>query len=319
MKKAALTAVFVTLLVLPAAALQAVEVAEGNFVLNVPGSPDNNPLSLRITSPSSGDLVDSSDVVLNFTITKPKTWFLYGSHVIGHVAWAGYSIDDGDFQEVAVNDTGMGAQNAPSALSFSMILSGVPQGKHDVAVSACGESWYGGSPPHINSVESRPVHVYFEVDCVAPEISVLGLNAGTFSDGDVALDFSVSEPALWIGYSIDNQENVTVNGNTTLPNLRNGSHQLTVYTNDTAGNMGKSETVFFTINVQLSPEPPTPSPNPKTSPISYVPQQSSKEPNPTPYVNEAEDFKLAVALGAVLGSAMILGLVAYFNRRKRKL
>jgi hypothetical protein len=251
-----------------AANLQAVEVAEGNFVLNVPGSPDNNPLSLRITSPISGDLVNSSDVVLNFTVTKPRTWFLYGSHVIGRVAWAGYSIDDGVIQEISVNDTGMGAQNAPSVLNFSVVLSGLPQGKHDLAVSTCGESWYGGSPPHVNSVESHPMHVYFEVDSVAPELTVLTPKEEAFSDGDVALDCSVSEPASWIGYSLDNQENVTANGNTTLPNLNEGSHELTVYANDTAGNMGKSETVVFSITPSDSPTPqPTPVLSSTPSPV----------------------------------------------------
>jgi hypothetical protein len=38
---------------------------------------------------------------------------------------------------------------------------------------------------------------------------------------------------------------VTIPGNTTLNGLTDGSHSLVVYANDTAGNVGASETVTF--------------------------------------------------------------------------
>jgi hypothetical protein len=60
-----------------------------------------------------------------------------------------------------------------------------------------------------------------------------------------------------MGYSLDGQDNVTVTGNATLSGLSSGLHNVTVYANDTAGNMGVSETIKFTtalvIHV-LSPE-----------------------------------------------------------------
>ena len=40
---------------------------------------------------------------------------------------------------------------------------------------------------------------------------------------------------------------MTVTGNITLAGLFSGSHNITVYANDTYSNMGKSETVSFTI------------------------------------------------------------------------
>ena len=51
-----------------------------------------------------------------------------------------------------------------------------------------------------------------------------------------------------MGYSLDDLMNVTVGGNTTLVGLSEGVHTITVFANDAAGNMGSSQTVYFTIN-----------------------------------------------------------------------
>jgi hypothetical protein len=61
------------------------------------------------------------------------------------------------------------------------------------------------------------------------------------------LNFSINEPVSQITYSLDGQENVTIAGNTTLADLSAGTHNVTVYAWDTAGNVGASETVTFTV------------------------------------------------------------------------
>lgn len=50
-------------------------------------------------------------------------------------------------------------------------------------------------------------------------------------------------------YSLDGQDNVTIAGNTTLSELANGLHNVTVYANGTEGNIGASETIIFTVTV----------------------------------------------------------------------
>ena len=40
---------------------------------------------------------------------------------------------------------------------------------------------------------------------------------------------------------------MTISGNTTLTDLRLGSHNVTVYVMDLAGNVGASETITFTV------------------------------------------------------------------------
>jgi len=53
---------------------------------------------------------------------------------------------------------------------------------------------------------------------------------------------------VWMGYSLDGQDNVTINGNTTLDGLANGLHNVTVYARDELENTGTSETITFTVD-----------------------------------------------------------------------
>ena len=104
--------------------------------------------------------------------------------------------------------------------------------------------------------------VYFTVvELTAPVISSLSIENKTYSQNDLPLSFKVDESTSWMGYSIDGSANVTaefshhigtryyvITGNS-FSKLTSGSHTLTVYANDTSGNMGASETVYFNVEV----------------------------------------------------------------------
>jgi hypothetical protein len=90
------------------------------------------------------------------------------------------------------------------------------------------------------------------LDTTPPTVSVLSPENKTFPRGNLSLTFTVSEPTSWIGYSLDRQANVTITGNTTLSGLSYGSHSLIVLAEDTAGNVGASEKIYFTIKTQPS-------------------------------------------------------------------
>jgi hypothetical protein len=91
----------------------------------------------------------------------------------------------------------------------------------------------------------------------------------------------VNKLSVWMGYSFDGQDNVTIAGNVTLSGLSNGLHNVTVYAKDTFGNEGASETITFNVEVP--------------------------EPFPTALVVAA-----SVATVAVMG----VGLLVYFKKRK---
>jgi hypothetical protein len=82
-------------------------------------------------------------------------------------------------------------------------------------------------------------------DDTPPTIIVLSPeNNRAYPSDDVQLTFYVSKPTLFLWYSLDGQ-NATLSGNTTLPTLADGQHNITVYARDTSYNVGTSEPVFF--------------------------------------------------------------------------
>ena len=86
------------------------------------------------------------------------------------------------------------------------------------------------------------------VDCLVPVITVAApQNNTTYSSNSVDLNYSVNERTQWEGYSLDGQPIVIISGNTTLTNLTDGWHNVTVFAGDVAGNIGASDLVWFNI------------------------------------------------------------------------
>ena len=88
---------------------------------------------------------------------------------------------------------------------------------------------------------------------ILPKVSVLSPENQQFNESSIPLFFTVDKQASWVGYSLDGQETVTVTGNTTISELTNGSHNVTVYAEDTFGNKAASETITFTVEVGSFP------------------------------------------------------------------
>jgi hypothetical protein len=114
-----------------------------------------------------------------------------------------------------------------------------------------------------------------EIDSGPPSILIAWPKNGSFVGEDVPLSFQISEPPFWIGYSLDYQSNVTISGNTTLPGLPEGVHSVFVYANDTAGSMGASSPVYFTVDA--SP--------PNITDVSQYPPESDVQPQDEVTVN----------------------------------
>jgi hypothetical protein len=89
--------------------------------------------------------------------------------------------------------------------------------------------------------------IIFYIDTVAPKITSLSVDSTGTSD--LLLNFTVDENTSWVGYSLDNQANIEINGNAVLRDLSNGVHNVTVYAKDSNGNIGVSETISFTVGL----------------------------------------------------------------------
>jgi N-acetylneuraminic acid mutarotase len=81
---------------------------------------------------------------------------------------------------------------------------------------------------------------------VAPVVQITSPENETYQQ--VMLTYTVNKGTDWIGYSIDNNGNVTITNPIRLSHLSQGSHRIILYANDSSGNMGASNTVYFSID-----------------------------------------------------------------------
>ncbi len=181
------------------------------------------------------------------------------------------------------------------------ILSGLTEGSHTltvVAVVGLGYRSWATYPSTIYVEGYCSSNTVFAVDAAPPQIKVLSIKQqGTFNETSIPLVFSITEPTQRISYSLDQQANQSITGNTTLTHLSNGTHYLELYAVDTTGTRGASQPISFNIKTQ---EPQSQATEPELQP-------SNPEPFPTTL--------LIASLAAV--AAVSIGLLVYFKKRKR--
>jgi len=98
----------------------------------------------------------------------------------------------------------------------------------------------------------------YEVTGVPMEVNVLSPANQTYKGSNVSLSLTANRFGNWIGYSLDNKGNVTLwdsndgtpmsYSNMTLTGLTNGRHTITIYANDTYGNMN-AQTITFSLSL----------------------------------------------------------------------
>jgi hypothetical protein len=86
-------------------------------------------------------------------------------------------------------------------------------------------------------------------DEVPPEITIVSPLDTTYITGFIPLEVVVDEPYMWMGYSIDNEDNVTILGSAILSNIPEGQHYIVVYASDEAGNTASSPKTPFTVDL----------------------------------------------------------------------
>ncbi|MEM2099569.1 MAG: NosD domain-containing protein [Candidatus Bathyarchaeia archaeon] len=110
-----------------------------------------------------------------------------------------------------------------------------------------------GDTPYIideNNRDNYPLmrNLIPPLETTPPTISVISPESKAYATSNISLTVVLSEPALWIGYSLNGQDNITVAGNTTLTGLLDGNYSLTVYAKDAFENAAASETVRFIVD-----------------------------------------------------------------------
>lgn len=126
---------------------------------------------------------------------------------------------------------------------------------------------------------------------VPPVVHVVSPESKNYTSSNVSLAFTVNKPALWMGFSLDGSENVTLTGNTTLTSLGSGVHNIRIYAKDEFQNTGASETITFKIMEEAT-------------------TQSHEE-------SETPTATLIAAASASSATLIGLGILIHFKRRNR--
>ena len=209
--------------------------ADGDHTLTVYAHCSNGTVTSIINSVITVDAIANMPVIISpLNQTTYNTTQVPLTYAINQeILWSYYSIDSPDDSNLKNFDG-------------NITLLGLSEGQHElrlyVTANLTSETNPAYEQPRYHTTAQT---IVFYIDTTAPKVTNLSVN-GTDS-GDMLLGFTVDTETSWVGYSLDNQANVTVNGDAVLKDLPAGSHNVTVYAKDIAGNTAASETLHFTI------------------------------------------------------------------------
>ena len=184
-KAAALLLVFTSvLLIFMITGTLLVNSAEGNMMplLWYPDKPDTTPPQITIYSPLPNQTFASTVILLNFTVTKPTTWFSKTNYsedympgtfyCVGRVVSYNYSLDGNESQNIPAGDLFHLASSPNETLIFSSNLS-LPIGAHNLTINLeCQSGYYlpfeANWPLSVTFYEQSPVLSFFVTNLSGP-------------------------------------------------------------------------------------------------------------------------------------------------------
>jgi hypothetical protein len=209
----------------------------------------NAPPVISIFSPTQ-NTASTSNVMLNFTVSKSDGWTTgantYAGILRNQLLRVKILIDGKLYRSVEVNSY------LTSPFSYSENLQNLADGRHTLSLETDCEGWaYNFHELHKRKLWYKAFSdlINFTVYANPPKIQLLSVTNKTYEASDVPLTFTVNGTISKLSYSLDGLDNVSIGGNTTLADLSNGEHDITVYATDIVGNTGVSETVHFNVEV----------------------------------------------------------------------
>jgi hypothetical protein len=196
------------------------------------------PLVISTLSPKSNAVYDVNDIAITFNVNTQGTSLNTLYAVYFKASW----MQD----NVTVYKQNSHSPEFPRFCSYNETFWNVPDGEYNVVITARGGGGYAEGLTAY-SFDMTTISVVSFTIAAPPEVSIVSVENKTYDSSDVPLTFTVNESLSKIAYVLDNQDNTTISGNTTLVGLSNGVHNVTVYAWDTAGNAGFSKTLTFTV------------------------------------------------------------------------
>ena len=288
-KKILLTAILSGLILLVIAQLCFVKLADANPYLyfrfvDAPVDP-----IITLLSPENDSLYALNHLTFEFksVIDNKSDYDFFNVKIKSVYYQTSWRADNITLYEWSDNDELDMDDDDPFIIEYSreLTLTGIPEGKQNITIIVTGAGSYADGLTWCSFGTIGSETVSFIIDTTPPDVSILQMENATYTEPEVPFIFTVNEAASKITYSLDGQENTTVAGNTTLTGLAYGTHNMTVYAVDVAGNAGGSETITFTI--------------------------AEPEPDPEPF-----SVTPVVVASAASIAAVSVALLAYFKKRK---
>jgi hypothetical protein len=312
-KKTFIAEIIISVFLTSIVGLYSVEVVTANWILP-PTEPATTPPTVILLSPVNGSTYRER-FVLDFNLSSPQRARGPGKPS-GSITGLAYMIDDQPEQSIEVPYPYAARPDEYRRIVPIALSNTLDDGKHTLKIISYCETYYVPENSTFNGdfetykFSSIIAVVNFNT-AVNPQIIFLSPENKTYNTPNMAINFTIDRPTLWVKYSLDNQVNVTIAENTTLTGLHDGVHSLIICANDTAGNIGKSDPFFFTVDTT------SPSPNPSNSPT----QQPALEPTQTP-TTTIDPKKSTDSLPIITGIIVVItlaiaGTLIYFKKRKR--
>ncbi len=245
---------------------------QGASYLNIEISPQSvgaNPPTITILSPENSKTY-GSNVILHCNISVGDVTLRNMSCSIENLYYqADWENNQTKVVRLQLNQDGSnwdtiitGTVNS-NLTEFSNNLIVPSEGKHNITFwaseSGSYQEYVGKRFPTLEGINIYTFHinssktVTLTVDNSPPEIRILSIENKTYNTSSVPLVFALDKSNTQLSYSIDGLSNRTIDGNSSIAGLQNGNHNVTVYAQDSFGNKGLSETVFFSIDAPLFP------------------------------------------------------------------
>jgi hypothetical protein len=218
------------------------------YVLNgfVPPDSLTKPPNVQVYSPQNGSVINSNNVSLAFHVTKPdspKASQTVLTYIYYEADWLKVKTFLYNYETPEIIDGKIIDPGYIEKYDYSYNFSNVPDGNHSIVIHADGMGWYPPSDGlHYNGFLINGSHtLLFAVDSNPPKMSI---SIDNFTETEQILNINLNKIIDNLFYSLDGQNNVTINGNITFSGLANGKHNVTVYAQDEFGLMDKADTAF---------------------------------------------------------------------------
>lgn len=242
----------------PIAVIKGSSAVVGQKIYIIGGIGNNDSLNLI-----SNQIYDTQTDTWSFGASLPTPmWYTAACATTGVMAPPRIYVMGGGFTEV----TNMVNVYNPALNNWTTITMPTPRAGHAIVavndalyVIGGGIAWHGEEPPTPGSrwTLTSKVDQYIPLGygSVQPIVKIIIPKNQTYNQNSISLTFIVDKPFSTIFYNLDGQDNITITGNTTLTNLLNGVHNLTVYAKYAEGSIGTSEDVIFAIAYYQEPVP----------------------------------------------------------------